>query len=140
MAAERQPHSRRRVGDRRDATAGPDRFELTGTTTSLGDANDIVDFDVGTPDVTGLLRARRPGNPSETRAYSLAYTARGLAGKPAGFLRAERPGTASERLYRLTYTAEDVAGNTSDCEAEVALPHDRSKVALASAEARSTGD
>ena len=78
-----------------DATAGPDGFVLIGTDTSLGNpTSDIVDFDAGTPDVEGLLRARRPGDVSETRVYSLAYA------------------------------AQDLAGNTENCAATVVVPHD----------------
>jgi hypothetical protein len=78
-----------------DETSGPDGFLLTGAATSLGDlAQDVVDFDVDTPDVAGLLRAKRPG-------------------------------TASERIYSLTYSAEDLAGNTTGCVGTVAVPHDQ---------------
>ena len=78
-----------------DETSGPGGFLLTGTATSLGDlAQDVVDFDVGTPDVAGLLRAKRPG-------------------------------TASERIYSLTYTAQDLAGNTTECVGTVTVPHDQ---------------
>jgi hypothetical protein len=78
-----------------DETSGPDGFLLTSAATSLGElAQDVVDFDVGTPDVVGLLRAKRPG-------------------------------TASERIYSLGYTARDFAGNTTGCVATVAVPHDQ---------------
>jgi hypothetical protein len=86
-----------------DATSGPNGFALGDTSTNTGDA---------ASDIVGF----DVGMPDV-----------------AGFLRAERPGNATERLYRLTYTAEDVAGNTSDCEAAIAVPHDRSRVALAAA-------
>ena len=63
-----------------DATSGPSGFELTGTATSIGDATaDIVGFDLGNPDVAGLLRASRPGAVSE-RDYTLTYTAYDAAG------------------------------------------------------------
>ena len=63
-----------------DETSGPDGFLLIGAATTVGDlAQDVLGFDVGTPDVAGLLRAKRPGTVSE-RIYSLAYTARDLAG------------------------------------------------------------
>ena len=56
-------------------TSGPSGFELTDTTTSIRDATaDIVGFDLGEPDVAGLLRARRPRNVSD-RDYTLTYTA-----------------------------------------------------------------
>jgi hypothetical protein len=78
-----------------DGTSGADGFLLTGAATSLGDlAQDVVDFDVGTPDVAGLLRAKRPG-------------------------------TGSERIYSLAYTARDLAGNTTRCVGTVAVPHDQ---------------
>ena len=78
-----------------DESSGPDGFLLTSAATSLGElAQDVVDFDVGTPDVVGLLRAKRPG-------------------------------TASERIYSLGYTARDFAGNTTGCVATVAVPHDQ---------------
>jgi len=86
-----------------DATSGPSTFALTDTSTSIGDA---------ASDIAGF----------DVETPDIA-----------GFLRAERPGTASERLYRLTYTAEDVAGNTTDCDATVVVPHDRASVALLAA-------
>jgi len=42
-----------------------------------------------------------------------------------GFLRAQRLGSGSGRVYTLRYTAADVAGNTSRCEAHVRVPHDQ---------------
>jgi hypothetical protein len=63
-----------------DATAAPDGFVLAETATTLGDpARDIVEFDLGVPDTTGLLRARRPGTADE-RVYSLVYVGRDVAG------------------------------------------------------------
>lgn len=67
-----------------DETSGPDGFLLTRAATSLGDlAHDVVDFDVGAPDVAGLLRAKRPGTASE-RNYSLGYVSRDFAGNTSG--------------------------------------------------------
>jgi hypothetical protein len=40
---------------------------------------DAVDFDVGTPDVSGLLAARRSGN-GDDNTYTLNYSGRDLAG------------------------------------------------------------
>jgi hypothetical protein len=63
-----------------DATAGPDGFVLAEKDTTPGNpARDIVEFDLGTPDTAGLLRAERPGKADE-RVYSLVYVARDLAG------------------------------------------------------------
>jgi microsomal dipeptidase-like Zn-dependent dipeptidase len=41
-----------------------------------------------------------------------------------GALRAERMGYGEGRLYTLGYTCSDMAGNTSDCETYVTVPHD----------------
>jgi hypothetical protein len=55
---------------------------------------DAVGFVPGTPDVSGLLRAKRSGDDAD-------------------------------RVYALTYTGSDVAGNTATCEATVMVPHDQ---------------
>ena len=60
-----------------DETSGPNGFLLTAVP-----AADAAGFAVGEPDVTGLLRARRPGNGGD-RAYTLTYTARDVAGNSA---------------------------------------------------------
>jgi hypothetical protein len=78
-----------------DATSGAGGFVLTDTSTSVGDAGN---------DIVGF--------DLETADV-------------AGFLRAERPGAESQRLYRLEYTAEDIAGNTSQCKVTATVPHDR---------------
>ena len=57
-----------------DATSGASAFLLTDAPTS-----DAVGFDLGTPDVAGLLRAERAGNGAD-RAYRLKYTGRDVAG------------------------------------------------------------
>jgi hypothetical protein len=77
-----------------DGTSGAAGFALTDATTSTGDAlSEIVGFDLGAPDVSGLMRAERSG--------------------------------AGDRVYRLTYTAQDAAGNAADCVATVTVPHDQ---------------
>ena len=43
----------------------------------------------------------------------------------SGLLRAERAGTEGERVYELTYTARDHAGNSAGCVARVVVDHDR---------------
>jgi hypothetical protein len=63
-----------------DATSGPGGFALTAVTASSGDpVSDIVGFDLGTPDVAGLLRAQRDGTDVQ-RTYALTYTAYDIAG------------------------------------------------------------
>ncbi|WP_009630497.1 choice-of-anchor X domain-containing protein [Synechocystis sp. PCC 7509] len=49
--------------------------------------------------------------------------------KPNGqvFLRAERSGTGTGRIYTLTYQATDAAGNISQATAEVKVPHNKGK-------------
>jgi hypothetical protein len=44
-----------------------------------------------------------------------------------GVLRAEREGSGIGRTYTLRYTVADVAGNTSNCDVQVTVPHDMSK-------------
>ncbi len=60
-----------------DATSGASGFLLTDAPMS-----DAAGFDVGTPDVAGLLRAERAGNGSD-RAYRLVYAGRDVAGNTA---------------------------------------------------------
>jgi alpha-tubulin suppressor-like RCC1 family protein len=43
----------------------------------------------------------------------------------AGFLRAERDGNGTGRVYTLTYAGRDAAGNPSTCAATVRVPHDQ---------------
>ncbi|KJH73100.1 choice-of-anchor X domain-containing protein [Aliterella atlantica] len=43
------------------------------------------------------------------------------------FLRAERSGTGTGRVYTLTYKASDAAGNISQATAEVKVPHNKAK-------------
>jgi hypothetical protein len=42
-----------------------------------------------------------------------------------GLLRAERLGNGGDRVYTLTYTAHDFAGNAGTCDVTVSVPHDR---------------
>jgi hypothetical protein len=44
-----------------------------------------------------------------------------------GQLRAERSGTGPDRIYTLTYTGADGAGNTSACRVTVKVTHDQAK-------------
>ena len=61
-----------------DATAGAAGFTLTSA--SGGDTDDdLADFDVATPDVSGSARAERAGNEGD-RQYVLVYTGRDAAG------------------------------------------------------------
>jgi hypothetical protein len=43
----------------------------------------------------------------------------------AGMLRAQRAGDEGDRVYTLTYTAYDAAGNMATCDATVTAPHDQ---------------
>jgi len=81
----------------KDATSGSAGFVLSAATTSDGNA---------ARDIVGF----RVGTPDVF-----------------GLLRAERSGGSSGRVYALTYTARDVAGNTSSCTATVVVEHDRRK-------------
>ena len=66
-----------------DALSGPNEFRLSATTTSEGiAANDIQDWTVGEPDISGLLRAERNGS-GRGRVYTLTYFASDLAGNSA---------------------------------------------------------
>jgi hypothetical protein len=66
------------------------------TSNEPGADADIQSFTLGTPDVSGQLRAQRNGS-----------------------------GTG--RVYTLTYTGADEAGNTATCAATVTVPHDQGK-------------
>jgi hypothetical protein len=59
-----------------DATSGPAGFSLTRAPA------DAADFELETPDVAGLLRAKRAGNGGEL-VYTLTYTASDAAGNAA---------------------------------------------------------
>ncbi len=61
---------------------------------SAGFLNDIQGWDIGTPDISGWLRA-------------------------------ERSGLGSGRVYSLTYRGTDKAGNTANCATMVSVPHDQ---------------
>lgn len=43
------------------------------------------------------------------------------------FLRAERSGTGTGRIYTLTYSARDSAGNVTQATAQVKVPHSKGK-------------
>lgn len=43
----------------------------------------------------------------------------------AGLLRAQRTGSGGDRVYTLTYTARDAAGNAATCDVAVTVPHDQ---------------
>jgi hypothetical protein len=78
-----------------DAGSGPGGFSLTSATSNEPGADaDVQSFTLGTPDLSGQLRAQRNGS-----------------------------GTG--RVYTLTYTGADVAGNTATCDATVTVPHDQ---------------
>jgi hypothetical protein len=78
-----------------DATSGPSGFVLTGETASGGNAE---------TDVVGFALG---------------------APDVVGFLRAERGGDEDQRVYSLTYTAQDDAGNAAACVATVVVSHDQ---------------
>ncbi len=85
-----------------DSLSGSAGFLLQSTTSNepddgLGDgdtANDIQGWDIGTPDISGWLRA-------------------------------ERSGLGSGRVYSLAYRGTDKAGNTANCATMVSVPHDQ---------------
>jgi hypothetical protein len=60
-----------------DATSGPEGFALIGAPTA-----DAADFELGTPDVAGLLRAKRAASDGD-RIYTLTYRASDRAGNAA---------------------------------------------------------
>lgn len=61
----------------------------------------------------------------DTPADMLGFAAGDAANR--GWLRAERSGRGPGRVYSLTYSVEDGAGNAATCQATVAVPHDRRK-------------
>jgi hypothetical protein len=63
--------------DLADTMSGASGFLLTNAPMS-----DAFDFDVGTPDVAGLLRAERAGHGGD-RTYRLGYAGRDVAGNTA---------------------------------------------------------
>ena len=66
-----------------DETSGPGAIELTDVSSSdEGAADDILDFEVETPDVEGLFRAERSGSAGD-RSYVLTYVAHDAAGNAA---------------------------------------------------------
>lgn len=50
-----------------------------------------------------------------------------FSGSAAGQVRSEREGNGSGRTYMLTYTATDMAGNSSSCAATVVIAHDQAQ-------------
>ncbi len=86
-----------------DSLSGSAGFLLQSATSNepddgLGDgdtANDIQGWDIGTPDISGWLRA-------------------------------ERSGLGSGRVYTLIYQGTDKAGNAANCTSFVTVPHDKS--------------
>jgi hypothetical protein len=67
-----------------DELSGPAGFLLTDVRVSADvAADDIVEFEIGTADDAGLLRAKRPGWARE-RTYGLVYVGRDGAGNEAG--------------------------------------------------------
>ena len=85
-----------------DAGSGPAGFTLTSVISSE-------------PDL-GLGDGDRPNDIQ-------GFTIGGASG--SGQLRAERSGLGSGRIYTLTYTGRDVAGNSATCAATETVPHDR---------------
>lgn len=78
-----------------DALSGPAGFDLVSVTSNEQDPGDIQGFVVGTPSVTGEVRAARFGN--------------------------DKVG----RVYTLSYQGKDIAGNTTLCSTEVSVPHNQ---------------
>lgn len=62
-----------------DIGSGPGAFVLSSATSSEPGDDDIQSFVLGTPDVSGLLRAERDGS-GTGRVYTLAYTVADAAG------------------------------------------------------------
>jgi hypothetical protein len=86
-----------------DALSGPNGFRLDSAHSSEPDA--------GSGDTPDDIQGFSVGTPDVQ-----------------GLLRAERSGTGNGRLYSLTYSGRDAAGNTALCApAQVAVPHDRGK-------------
>jgi hypothetical protein len=106
----------------RDAT--PPTVVCTPTPAALWPPNgDLVpvSFDVSVTDETsgpaGFILTGKP------QADAFDFT----LGTPDlnGVLRAERAGKDRDRIYTLTYTAHDLAGNGATCNATVTVPHDQ---------------
>jgi DNA-binding beta-propeller fold protein YncE len=84
----------------RDGLSGPGGFALTGSGSSEPDAH------AEDGDASGDIQGFAPDTPDAS-----------------GWLRAERLGSGSGRLYTLAYTGRDLAGNTASCAATVSVPH-----------------
>jgi hypothetical protein len=85
-----------------DAQSGPAGFTLTSVTSSEPD-NGRGDGDV----------------PNDIQGFAIG------AASISGRLRAERSGAGRGRVYTLTYTGRDQAGNSATCTATVTVPHNR---------------
>jgi hypothetical protein len=85
-----------------DALSGPGRFALVSVVSSEPD-NGLRDGDT-----SGDIQAWTVGAPAT-----------------AGLLRAERSGSGPGRIYTLTYSGEDLAGNAATCTVTVTVPHDK---------------
>ncbi|MGE0394889.1 MAG: collagen binding domain-containing protein, partial [Vicinamibacterales bacterium] len=65
-----------------DSGSGPAGFTLLSVTSSEPGAGDIAGWDIGTPDLSGQLRAKRSGKKGG-RVYRLTYQGRDVAGNTA---------------------------------------------------------
>lgn len=85
-----------------DATAGPAGFKLISATSNEPDDG------LGDGDTANDLQGWTVGTPDT-----------------AGQVRAERSGSGSGRVYTLTYSAADQAGNAASCSVSVSVPRDQ---------------
>jgi uncharacterized repeat protein (TIGR01451 family) len=87
-----------------DTLSGPVGFSLTAVTSNEPD-DGLGDGDM----------------PNDIQGWSI--------GTPdtSGSLRAERSGKGTDRIYTLSYTASDMAGNSTPCSTTVTVPHDQGK-------------
>jgi hypothetical protein len=85
-----------------NSLSGPAGFTLTSATSNEPDQ--------------GLGQGVRP---NDIQGFILGQPSTAL------LLRAERSGRGNGRVYTLTYTGRDVAGNSAVCSATVTVPHDR---------------
>lgn len=85
-----------------DTNSGPAGFTLTSITSSEAD-NGLGDGD----------------RPHDIQGFIVGTS------RTSGQLRAERSGLGGGRIYTLTYTGRDVAGNSATCAATVTVPHDQ---------------
>jgi hypothetical protein len=87
-----------------DLLSGPAGFSLTAATSSEPD-NGLGDGDM----------------PNDIQGWVVGTA------DSSGMLRAERSGKGTGRVYTLSYTGSDGAGNSSSCGATVTVPHDQGK-------------